>query len=209
MVDPAAARVRTVFLNGLAFFDQAVQHVLVTDWPRPSPCAGWRALDVLGHAGAVARFCADLARDGRPVWAPPERPGDDVGADPAAWWTATMTRTISAIEVCDLSRPVRSSTASQTIAAAISFPAVDLYVHAWDVMRSVGGAVDIPADVVAFAHQAIDPMPAAVVRNAQAFGPAVPAPPMATESDAFIAWTGRHIVRRPSRAGRTAERVAP
>jgi hypothetical protein len=121
-------RADAVFLGGLAFFGAAVQCLGPDDWQRPSPCAEWRALDVVGHAGAVARFATEQAQ----------------GRNPA----------------CDL-------------------------------MRSTGATVELPDDIIDFAHEVIDPMPDTVVRNAQALGPPIAVPATATRSQTFIAWTGR------------------
>jgi len=45
-----------IFLDGLDLFSGAVARLGASDWDRPSPCAGWRAVDVLGHVGAAVRF---------------------------------------------------------------------------------------------------------------------------------------------------------
>ncbi|MFZ5850879.1 MAG: maleylpyruvate isomerase N-terminal domain-containing protein [Actinomycetota bacterium] len=76
----------TVFLDGLDFFTAAVRRLDRTDWPRPSPCAGWRALDVLGHVGAGVRFGTELLGDAHPEWEPVDPPGAVVAGDPGTWW---------------------------------------------------------------------------------------------------------------------------
>lgn len=44
------------FIDGLNFFTSAVSRLVASDWERPSPCEGWRTLDVLGHVGAAVQF---------------------------------------------------------------------------------------------------------------------------------------------------------
>lgn len=73
----------------------------------------------------------------------------------------------------------------------LRFPALDLFVHAWDQGRSVGVDVEIPADAVAFAHAALDPIPAAQLRGPGTFAGEVAAPADATPTEVFVAWTGR------------------
>ena len=71
-------------------------------------------------------------------------------------------------------------------------PVIDLYVHAWDLGVAVGIAVEIPADVIDYAHGYIDPLPDEMIRSDnRAFGPQIRVPPSATQTERFIAWTGR------------------
>ena len=52
--------------------------------------------------------------------------------------------------------------------------------------------VEVPADVIELAHHHIDPFPVEVVRGPQgSFGPEVEPPADATDSERFLAWTGR------------------
>jgi hypothetical protein len=46
---------------------------------------------------------------------------------------------------------------------------------------------------IEFAHTVIDPIPAEQVRNPRVFAAEKPAPVDATESEAFLAWTGRDL----------------
>ena len=79
----------------------------------------------------------------------------------------------------------------RSVGAGLSFPAVDLYVHGWDIVKSAGFDLAIPAEAIEFAHAVIDPIPAAQVRNARLFAAERPAPADATDSEVFLAWTGR------------------
>jgi len=57
---------------------------------------------------------------------------------------------------------------------------------------AVGIAVEIPADVIDYAHAYIDPLPDEMIRgDNRAFGPQIRLPPSATPTERFIAWTGR------------------
>jgi hypothetical protein len=50
-----------------------------------------------------------------------------------------------------------SSVRRRPVGEGLSFPALDLFVHAWDLARSVGEDVEIEAGVIEFAHRVIDP----------------------------------------------------
>jgi hypothetical protein len=79
-----------------------------------------------------------------------------------------------------------------TVADDLAIPVIDLYVHAWDHGAAVGIAVEIPADVIDYAHAYIDPLPDEMIRgDNRAFGPQIRLPPGATPTERFIGWTGR------------------
>ncbi len=95
------------------------------------------------------------------------------------------------MEGADLSRVVDSPMGPRPVGQGLSFPAPDLFVHAWDLGRSIGCDVVIPAGAIEFAHAVADPLPEQQVRSGRVFGPAREAGPQATATEAFIAWTGR------------------
>ncbi|MHB1510255.1 MAG: TIGR03086 family metal-binding protein [Acidimicrobiales bacterium] len=185
------SRADVVFLDGLGYFGGAVSRLRGSDWSRPSPCSGWRALDVLGHVGSAVRFGTKLLRDDDPAWAPVDPPGSAVVGDPGSWWEALVDAAREAVGGVDLSRVVDSPAGRRSIAEGLSFPALDLFVHAWDLGRVAGTDVEIPAAVIEFAHFVIDPVPVDQLRGPQVFAAEVTPPPDATATEAFIAWTGR------------------
>ncbi len=181
----------TIFLDGLDFFTDAVVRLQASDWDRASPCSGWRAVDVLGHVGSAVRFGTKLLRDESPVWEPVDPPGSAVEADPGSWWEALVGPAREAVRDADLSRVVESPMGRRSIGEGLSFPALDLFVHAWDVVRAVDVDVEIPTEVIEFAHAVIDPIPVEQVRSPRVFGTEVAPPSDATPTQRFIAWTGR------------------
>ncbi|HWJ96990.1 MAG TPA: TIGR03086 family metal-binding protein, partial [Acidimicrobiales bacterium] len=127
-----------------------------------------------------------------PTWPDVERPADLVEGDPAAVYADVARRCRAAFEGADLDLEMDTPMGKRTVADRLAFPAVDLYVHAWDLGRSAGIEVAIPGDVVAFAHSYIDPIPDEAVRGPKgAFGPEVAVPDDASATDRFVAWTGR------------------
>lgn len=190
-----------VFLQGLAFFGGAVDLLTDADWERPSPCAGWRAVDVVGHVGSGIDFGTKLLRKEEPDWSPSDPPGDGVQGDPAGWWRGLTGPARSAVEGADLDRRIESPVGSRTIAEGLRFPALDLFIHAWDLARTIGDDVTLPDAVIEFAHAAIDPLPDERVRSAGVFGAEQPVPPGATPTQICLAWTGRDPLWTPPVVG--------
>lgn len=181
-----------VFDRGLDAFGVVVDRLSPDDWERPSPCDGWRALDVFGHLSTSIRMGISLLRGEPPTWPDADRPGDLVEGDPAAFWRATADEARAALVGADLDLVMDTPMGPRTVADRLAFPAIDLYVHAWDIGRAAGIEVEIPTDAVEFAHGYLDPIPQDKMRGpGGAFGPEVDAPADATPTEAFVAWTGR------------------
>jgi uncharacterized protein (TIGR03086 family) len=181
----------TAFVLGLDFFGDAVHRLGPEDWEQASPCQGWRALDVLGHVGQATRFGTALLQGTRPDWSPVDPPGALVEGPPGAWWTGLAGPARDAVDGVDLSREMDSPAGRRSVGDGLSFPALDLYIHGWDIAKSGGIDLVIPAEAIEFAHAVIDPVPAERVRNGRVFAAERPAPADATASEAFLAWTGR------------------
>lgn len=180
------------YLTGLDFFDEIVRSVGAVGWNRPSPCTNWMAVDVLGHVGIAVEFGTKLLRDERPEWQQIEPPGEAVSDDPAQWWAAKVETAKDAVHGVDLAKEVDSPLGRRSIGQGLSFPAVDLFVHGWDLARSVGRDFEISDEAIAFAHAVIDPVPTEQVRSPRVFAAEVTAPDDATATQIFIAWTGRN-----------------
>ncbi len=91
-----------------------------------------------------------------------------------------------------LSKVTRPGSGVASSRRHLAIPVIDLYVHAWDLGAAVSIAVEIPADVIEYAHGYIDPLPDGMVRgDNRAFAPQTPVPAGATPTERFIAWTGR------------------
>jgi uncharacterized protein (TIGR03086 family) len=181
----------TVFVEGLGFFSASVALFQDSDWQRASPCSKWTALDVLGHVGTAVEFGTKLLCGEQPVWSPSDPPGSNVVGDPRFWWEALVDPARQAVAGVDLTMVVESPVGGRTIGDGLSFPALDLFIHAWDLARSVSADVVIPAEVIEFAHAIFDPIPAEQIRSPRVFADTVAAPSNATHSEELVAWTGR------------------
>lgn len=147
---------------------------------------------MLGHVGSAVRFGTLLLQHSAPVWELVNPPGEAVEGDPRVWWDALVGPARSSVRGVDLSQEVDSAVGRRSIGDGLSFPALDLYVHGWDLGRVVGVELDIPDDVIAFTHALIDPIPDETVRNPQVFATQRTPPPDSTPTQSFIAWTGRN-----------------
>jgi len=180
-----------VFLRGLDVCGAVVASTTDDEWDLPSPCEGWSARDVLGHLFSAMRMGLAIL-GGTPVDAPSfDRPGDLVGDDPAAEWATLDVQLRSAVVGVDLDAVRDTPMGRRTVEEGLAFPAIDLFVHAWDISTAAGRPIEVPEDVIAFAHHHIDPFPDEVKRGGRVFGPKVEARADATATEQFVAWTGR------------------
>ncbi len=181
----------TAFVEGLDFFSASVNLLQDRDWQRPSPCSEWTALDVLGHVGTAVGFGTALLSGGEPEWSPADPPGAAVEGDPRSWWDALVAPARAAVADVDLTVVVDSPFGRRSVGDGLSFPALDLFVHAWDLARSAGGDVVIPDEAIEFARIVLEPVPEEQMRSPRVFGGAVDPPTASSPSESFIAWTGR------------------
>jgi uncharacterized protein (TIGR03086 family) len=177
--------------QGLDFFATVITRLGEDDWERPTPCAGWTARDVLGHLATSMRVGISVMQGREPTWPDVARPGEIVEGDPAGFWRGVVVEVRDVLRNADLAR-VMETPLGRTVADDLSIPVIDLYVHAWDLGAAAGIAVEIPAGVIDFAHDYIDPLPDDMIRgDDRAFGPQIHLPASATPTERFIAWTGR------------------
>ena len=188
-----AASSDVIFMRGLDVFGGVVDRVEDGAWSASAPCEGWTALDVLGHLGSAIQFGVAVLQGEAFGWPTVDRPADLVVDEPKAYWAAIAARARSALEGVDLRAEVDTPMGKRTVAEGLAFPAIDLFVHAWDIGRAADIVVEVPDDVIEFSHAYIDPMPSEVVRGPNgAFGPEVEPPDDATPTESFIGWTGRN-----------------
>jgi uncharacterized protein (TIGR03086 family) len=177
--------------QGLDFFTSIVTRLSDDDWERPTPCAGWTARDVLGHLMTSMRVAISAMQGRPPTWPDAARPGELVEGDPAGFWRGIVVQARDVLRNADLAREMETPL-GRTVADDLAIPVIDLYVHAWDLGVAVGIDVEIPADVIDYAHAYIDPLPNDMIRgDNRAFGPQASVPASATPTERFVAWTGR------------------
>ena len=166
-----------VFHDGLGQFGSVVHAMPTPAWSAPSPCAGWTALDVLGHLGSAIAFGVDLVEGRDHQWPTFDRPADLVVGQPVDYWDLIAASARSALAGVDLAATRETPLGTRTVAQGLAFPAIDLYVHAWDIGRAGHIDVEVPDDVISFAHQYLGQIPPDKMRGpGGAFGPEVVAP---------------------------------
>lgn len=179
-----------VFLSGLDIFDSVVHRVGNDAWDQSSPCEGWTARDVVGHIVGVLDMGNAILRGDEPDWSGGQ-PRDVVGEDPVGRWDGASATARTSLDGVDLDRVLDSPMGPRPIRQGLSFPAMDLHLHAWDLGRAAGIGVDIAPEVQQFTRDLLATMPEELYRSANVFGPEQPPPADATPTEAFMAWTGR------------------
>jgi uncharacterized protein (TIGR03086 family) len=181
-----------LFDRGLDLFGDVVGEVSPEAWDAPSPCEGWSALDVFGHLSTSVQMGISVLNGEQPSWPEFDRPADLVEGDPAEVWRGLTEECRSALAGADLDKEMDTPMGRSTVSQRLAFPAIDLYVHAWDIGQAAGVPVVIPDDAIEFAHHYLDSIPPERMRGeGGAFGPEAEAPADATPTERFIAWTGR------------------
>ncbi|HWJ63356.1 MAG TPA: TIGR03086 family metal-binding protein [Acidimicrobiales bacterium] len=181
-----------VFDRGLDFFGGILDQAGDDRWDAASPCEGWTALDVVGHLCTSLDMGTSIMRGEPPTRPDVEHPRDVIDGDPKAFYAEAAAACRQALEGSDLDEVRDTPMGPRTVAEGLAFPAIDLYVHGWDLAQAVGAEAVIPDDVIAFAHQYLDPIPEDAMRGPNgAFGPEADVADDASASDRFVAWTGR------------------
>lgn len=185
-------RSEEMFANGLDQFTAVVDAAPAETWGRDSPCEGWTALDVLGHITTTVGMGISVLQGQEPTWPTFERPSDLVVGEPAAVWRELADAARAAMTGADLELMMDTPMGPKTVADRLAFPAMDLFVHAWDLGQAAGVDVEIPGEAIEFSHHILDPFPDEMMRGENgSFGPEVTPPADASSSEAFVAWTGR------------------
>lgn len=165
-------------------FSTVVGAVPADAWDRPSPCEGWTAEQVLGHAadsqhGFLQRFEVAPAIDGLSTveqWSAVRdamQAGLDDPATAATEYDGMFGRTTFA-ETVD------------------QFMCADLVVHSWDIARATGlqQHEELPGDEVTLLDARLRPMGDAL-RGPGVFGPEVPVAADASPQDRLLGFLGR------------------
>ena len=168
-------------------FTERVRGTPAGAWDNPSPCAGWRARDVVGQL--VEWFPAFLS-SGAGVRLPK---GPSVDEDPVGAWLvhsdgvqallddpATPTRVLKDRHVGDL-----------TLDRAVdAFYTGDVFLHTWDLARATGQDERLDPDRCARMLEAMLPMDEAL-RASGHYGPRVEVPDDADVQTRLLAFIGR------------------
>ena len=177
-----ADRFRTV----AAGFTQRVEAVSPDQWDNQSPCAEWKARDVVAHVvGTQGLFLGLVGRE------LPE--GPSVDDDPAGAWASARAATEQALDTPEIAQsefesPVFGKSTYEQSVARIGV--ADVLTHTWDLARSIGADEHLDPTEVSRAYNGLQKMGDAL-RSPGVFGPAVDVPDSADEQTKYLAFTGR------------------
>ncbi|MFE0152107.1 TIGR03086 family metal-binding protein [Nonomuraea sp. NPDC059007] len=185
LIEMDARAVRT----GVALVDQ----VRAADLARPTPCAGWTLRDLLTHMTAQHYGFAAASRgeEGLDGWRL-----RDLGEDPAGAYRAAAGHVLAAFAGDVVAEfPLPELGVVVPAERAIGFHFIDYVVHAWDVARALGVAVEFETDLLDAALPVAAAVPGGQARTAPgaAFAPEV-AWPGGTRLDRIVAMLGRSPV---------------
>jgi uncharacterized protein (TIGR03086 family) len=174
-----------------ARFTELVESASADDWARPSPVAGWTALDVVRHLVEWPRGL--LAGAGITL------PAIDVDTDPVAAWRRHVADIQAVLD--DPAGRVLSNpnTGDLPVDEAVDrFYTADVWMHYWDLAMALGREPDLDRQRCADALAAMEPLDR-MLRDSGHFGPAVPVGPDASAQDRLMAFIGRDPRWRPER----------
>jgi uncharacterized protein (TIGR03086 family) len=141
------------FVRALDGFEVVLAGVTPGRWEAPSPCAGWRAVDVAGHVIGDLRAIEEYAtgRDEE------DRVSEDsvadlrsvAGDDPVAAWRAARAHMMAALDPAALARPVPLPWGGQLpLSEWLERYPFEFLVHAWDLAQATGQAVVLDPGLV-------------------------------------------------------------
>ncbi len=140
------------YRRALDGFDAVIRAVPADKWEAASPCAEWRAVDVLGHLIWGQRMLQAWATGSEPP-PQPSPPGMLAGADPAAAWAVAQDTTLAALTPETLDRTVATRNFGRIrLAQFVETNVIDLLAHAWDLARATGQDVRLDAELVRERH---------------------------------------------------------
>lgn len=192
--------IRPYHRTAVATSVDVVAMVTPEDLHRPTPCEGWNLLDLLAHMTVQHHGFAAAARGGGSdlaTWRP-ATVVDAVAADPAGTYAAAAADVLEAFAadgVLDAAFALPEFGPDATVPGdlAIGFHFVDYVVHGWDVARTLGCSLELPAEVLAAVLPLALAVPGGDFRTAEgaAFGPAIVASDDGSDLDRVLRYLGR------------------
>ena len=165
-----------------ADFNARVEATPDSAWSNPSPCAQWKARDVVAHVANNYRRIAGGTL-----------PEIGEGEDIRKAWSASREGLHSMLASADLSANVDGPFGPMPLDQLMGrIIATDTLVHTWDLARAVGGDEKLDAEAVSGAYSGLKPMDA-MLRNPGFFDAKVDPPAGADEQTEFLCFLGRKV----------------
>ncbi len=171
--------------------DRVIRSVPADAWEQPSPCEGWTAREVAGHAMAVvANIAAKLGnRDAVNAF------GDVAaiaGEDPVDTYCGIRDEVLEALDRDGaLATPVQSALGIMSMDEYLGALVGDAIIHAWDIARATG--VDERLDPRLVDHVLARMIASGVSRGPDRFGDEVVVADDASPQHRLLALSGRQV----------------
>lgn len=191
-MDETTSRIGVMATEALDLLIDAVGRIAPDSWEQPSNLEGWSLRDLVGHVTGSAAKVATLVEDGE-IWDRPSPPSDWICDDPAARLRELATRLKDALPSADLDGMRTSPEGEVPLRRALTYPVADLAMHAWDIHRSQGRLIELPAGLLGLCRGLVESVPEGMLRRPGGFGPARTAPPEATPTARLMAFVGRSV----------------
>lgn len=182
-----------VLVTGLDRFGGVLSRLTPGNGSAQSPCDEWDARAVAGHVLTVLESAVTTLLGGDFDWSSTPDPHEVGGDDPQAAFSAKAEAARAALVDADLSRVMTTPMGEMTIGQRLSFPAMDLHLHAWDLGTALGIPVELEPEIAEFVHRVLDPLPEEMKRSQGVFGPELEPPSDATPTERLMSWAGREV----------------
>jgi uncharacterized protein (TIGR03086 family) len=168
-----------------AGFDQRVRAVPAGQWDAQSPCADWKANDVVAHVVGNYR---SMAAEATGVESTPMGPDED----PVQAWTDAYGRMRDMMKDPEImAKTVNGPTGPTQFEQMLGgLVAMDTHIHTWDLARAVGGDERLDVNVVRYARGVLEPVDD-MLRRPGVFGPKLEPPAGADEQTQLLYFLGR------------------
>lgn len=192
MSEDTTPRIDVLAAEALDLFTASVRAIPAQRWDDPSNLQEWTVRELVGHATGSATRVIVLVEDGE-LWDGPSKPSDWMYDDPATHLIELGIRLRDALPTADLDALRKSPQGEVPLRRALMFPVADLALHSWDLHRSLGESVELPADLLTLSEGLVQSVPEQLLRRPGAFGPAQPAPADASRTTKLLAFLGRTV----------------
>jgi uncharacterized protein (TIGR03086 family) len=167
------------YLAAICGLDHVIRLAPADAWGNPSPCEGWTARDVAGHAMSVVNNVAHGGGVGTRV-DPFTNPGEFAGDDPAVTWRGVRARLFEALDTPGvLDNRIVGGAGEMSLDAYIAMVTGDALIHSWDIARATGGDEVLDPELVPIALASLQARDVSMLR-----APARYSDEVVTDSDA-------------------------
>jgi uncharacterized protein (TIGR03086 family) len=178
------------FVRALDGFEAVLAGVAPGRWSAPSPCAGWSAADVVGHAIGALRGTEAIARGRYEENEEAEHPGSAIGDNPLVMWRVARADMMAALDPAALARLVPGPWGWMPLGEILERSPMEYLVHTWDLAQATGQAAVLDTGLV---HDALGPARqfAPLARGSGLIGPELAVPEGASDLTRLLAIFGR------------------